>query len=358
MKTIKKHPTIKKKGNDLLLPLLERKLKYYLEKYNTDPTATRQSHIKTLLFFSSACFIYFAIIFGYLPISRNVLWILLGLNFACIGFNIMHDAGHNSYSKNKIINDLLVLSLNLVGGSSYLWRVKHNILHHTYTNVDGHDEDVAAGPMRLHRNQPLKKWHRYQHIYGLLFYTATYAWWIWYLDYAKYFSGKINGHTFPKMKFKNHVIFWVSKIFYVGYIVVIPWYFLGFWQFLLGYSLLLIVCGFFISIIFQLAHIVEDVDNPLIDEDNEIKEEWCVHQIRTTANFATKNKILSFFIGGLNFQIEHHLFPKVNHVHYAKLQPYIKDACIEKNVKYIENDTFFSAFASHLRRLKKLGTEA
>lgn len=355
METIKL-PKFKAQGEELFFPELKRKIDYHFAKYRKNKKANMLTRLKAFILIF--CFIatYFLIILGnqsdFLTLA---LWMFLGIVFACIGFNIMHDAGHGSYSKNDKINYILVLSLNLVGANAFLWKVKHNKLHHRYTNLNGIDEDIDIPFMRVHINQKHEKYHKYQHIYWFFLYMVTYFLWVWYADFKKYFSGKINGQDIGKIPLSEHFIFWFSKIFYVFYIVIVPIYFLGFWKFFFGYLLLCATCGLFISVIFQLAHVVEGVDNPIIDQDNQIKLEWAIHEIRTTSDFAADNWFVRIFTGGLNFQVEHHLFPEINHIHYSKLRPIVMEYCKEKNVIYNENKTFFSAIASHVKKLKSLG---
>jgi linoleoyl-CoA desaturase len=155
---------------------------------------------------------------------------------------------------------------------------------------------------------------------------------------------------------KEHFIFWITKIFYVFAYIVLPMFTVGVVKTIIGYSIAAVVCGFVISIVFQMAHTVEIADFPLPNpSSNKIEHEWAVHQVNTTANFATKNKVISWMVGGLNFQVEHHLFPKISHVYYSKIRPMVKETCKEFNLTYNEYPSFFKAFASHLRHLKKLG---
>ncbi len=275
----------------------------------------------------------------------------MGINFAAIGFNIMHDACHGSFSKKDWVNYLFGLSLNAMGGNAFLWKEKHNTLHHSYTNIDGVDEDVTAIGMRFHFSQKWKWYYRGQFIYGPLLYGLTYAAWIFFGDFKKYFLRRIGAQEMhSKITWQEHVIFWLSKALYGGIFVALPWYIVGTERFLWGFGVMLYVTGLFLSIVFQLAHVVEGVENPAPP----ISDEWAIHEVKTTANFATRNKVISWLCGGLNFQIEHHLFPKISHVHYPKLQKLVQETCREFNLKYNEKRTFLLAIWSHLVRLYKL----
>jgi linoleoyl-CoA desaturase len=130
----------------------------------------------------------------------------------------------------------------------------------------------------------------------------------------------------------------------------------GFVKALIGFLIITFICGLFISVVFQLAHIVEGTHFPQPDtESNKIEQEWAIHQVSTTANFATKSKIVSWLLGGLNFQVEHHLFPRVSHIHYPKINQFVKETCQEFNIVYLEHATVLKAFRSHLLHIKKLG---
>jgi linoleoyl-CoA desaturase len=357
METIKL-PKFKAREGKLFFPELKRKIDFYFDRNRKNKTANLYTYAKAFILIFAYVSTYFLIILGNQSTFFTLtLWMFLGIVFACIGFNIMHDAGHGSYSKHEKVNYFLFLSLNLVGANAFLWETKHNWLHHRFTNLDGIDEDIDIPFMRVHTNQKWEKYHKYQYIYAFPLYTVTYFLWVWYADFKKYFSGKIHGQDIGEIPLSEHFIFWLSKFFYIFYIIVVPIYFLGFWKFFFGYLLLCATCGLFISVIFQLAHVVEGVDNPITDQDNQIKQEWAVHQIQSTSNFATSNWFVTLFTGGLNFQTEHHLFPEINHIHYPKIKPIVKEHCKEFGITYNEKSTFLDAIVSHVNYLETLGTK-
>lgn len=281
----------------------------------------------------------------------------LGLCFAAIGFNIMHEGGHGSFSKHKWINNLSGYSLNIMGGTIHFWKQKHNINHHTYTNIEGMDHDINIKFMRMHEEQPLHKYHKFQKFYWVILYGISYMAWILIQDFEKYFSGKMGIHdTARRWSPKEHAIFWITKVFYVAIYLVLPIIMVGFLPALLGFILTGFVCGYTISIVFQLAHVVEGTYFPEPDaHTNRIEKEWAVHQILTTANFATSCRATSWFLGGLNFQVEHHLFPRISHIHYPKINELVKETCKEFNVAYIEFPTVAKAFRSHIHHIRRLG---
>lgn len=286
-----------------------------------------------------------------------VLCALLGLTLSSIGFNVMHDACHGSYSSKKWLNNILGLSLNAIGGNAFFWKQKHNVLHHTYTNITGADDDIAQS--KLLRQSPAQEWkpfHRYQHIYVTVAYALTLFMWVGVRDFEKYFTRKIHNTPLQPMSVNEHITFWVSKALYLVFYVLIPILCVGPLAWLIGYLTMGIVTGVVISYVFQLAHAVEgpEFDSVGID-DKLIETEWAVHQIKTTANFAPQNKFISWAVGGLNYQIEHHLFPRVSHIHYPALSKIVKDHCQQFQLPYHSFPTVSHAIGSHLRTMKHLG---
>jgi linoleoyl-CoA desaturase len=343
------HSDLKKRVND------------YFNQKNKLPTGTTALLLKGILFFTCYFFLYIHLVF-----IQPAIWlaipecILLGGFTAAIGFNVMHDGAHGSFSQYKIVNKLAGFSLNLLGGSAIMWNMKHNIIHHTYTNIDGVDDDIVGGPLlRFSSTQRKTKLHKFQHYYFWFLYTFLHLMWIFVSDYRKYFSRKIGDIELRKMTTQEHISFWAAKVGYLFMIVVLPIYLLGFTKWALGFLLVTMITGFVISIVFQLAHTVEHTHFPMPSEDTgKIENEWAIHQINTTANFATDNRLISWLVGGLNFQIEHHLFPRISHVHYPAISKIIKQTCQEYGIEYIEYPKMRHAIASHVNYLKKLGQAA
>lgn len=337
---------------------LREKIDAYFKEHEIKPTGNFKLYSKTIILVSAAIVVYTLLVFVNIPVWASItLCALMGLTFASIGFNVMHDGAHGSYSNNKTINNIMSYSLNLMGGSSFMWKVKHNHVHHSFTNIEGIDDDIDIKPfMRVNEQQKRYWFHRFQHIYWVLLYGATYFMWIWWMDFQKYFTHRIGPTPIRKMKFSEHVGFWVTKILYLALFIGLPIYFKGVDYTLIGYSIILFVTGVTIAVVFQLAHVVEDTSfpepNPIT---HKIEEEWALHQIHTTANFATNNKLVSWFMGGLNFQVEHHLFPKISHIHYPAISKLVRETCREFNVRYIEYPTVLDAVVAHIRHLRNLG---
>jgi len=337
---------------------LRQRVNQYFEEKNKRMTGNLHLYFKAALYTAG-----FAAVYTWLVFFTPSAWlsifgcVLLGFLAATIGFNVMHDGSHGSFSKSKFWNEAATFSLNVLGGSAYMWKVKHVVIHHTFTNIEGFDEDIDVKPyMRMNIEQQKKSFHKYQHFYFIFFYSVMYLFWVFYMDYRKYFSKKIGPIPIEPMKWYDHCVFWASKIFNMGLFVVLPIIMVGFQPFIIGALIFFVVTGLFISIVFQLAHTVEHTEFPVPDKDSgKMEDEWCIHQIKTTANFATRNKLAFWLFGGLNFQIEHHLFPKISHVHYPAISKIVKDVCREFNVQYSEYKTVWSAIKSHILYLKYMG---
>lgn len=289
-----------------------------------------------------------------------LLWEFLGLFIAFIGLNIAHDAVHGSISNNKSVNKILGYSFNLIGGNCYIWNIMHNIVHHTYTNVKGHDEDIELSPLlRMSPHQKLRKVHRYQYWYAFFFYSLSSLFWVFVKDYVKFFKKKIGNYNNKTHPVIQYFILFLSKTIYYTLFLVIPLVFLKalWWQILLGFVIMHFVEGLTIAIIFMLAHVVEETHFPLPDNTGTIKNTWAVHQLYTTADFGRNSSLLLFFFGGLNFQVEHHLYPKICHVHYKHISKLVKETAESFNLRYNDNPSFLSAIGSHIRLLKALGRE-
>jgi linoleoyl-CoA desaturase len=345
--------------NGVFFKNLKEKVDQYFADQNLSSTGSKGLYFKgSLQIISSAVIYTILVFFTPVPIISIPLCFLLGLNLAVIGFNVMHEGGHQSFSRHLWVNKVSAYSLNVLGGVAYFWKIKHNINHHTYTNIEGMDSDIDVKPfMRLHEGQPRHAYHRFQHVYWVFLYGISYLAWIFYEDFQKYFSGKFSANSTKKsLEIKEQFIFWFTKLMYIAIYMVIPIVTVGWLPWLIGFFIITFVCGLAISVVFQLAHVVEGTQfhAPQVQVEKD-KQEWAIHQISSTANFATSSKSLYWLLGGLNFQIEHHLFPRVSHVHYPAISRMVREACVESNIVYTEYTTMFKAIKSHLFHLRQLG---
>ena len=342
---------------------LKNRVNAYFAKRKIDQHGDARLHFKAGLLLSVFVAAYIVLVF-FTPaaIISIPLCVVLGFATAGIGFNIMHDGSHGSFSNSRAVNRFAALTLNLLGGSAFFWSIKHVMVHHTYTNIDGHDDDIDNEPfLRMCNTQRKRKMHKYQHIYWFLVYGLMYISWVFLLDFQKYFSRKIGAKESIKIDLKTHIGFWLTKVLYIFTFIVLPLMFINPLSLIIGYLIFSFTTGIIISVVFQLAHAVEHVEFTEMMVENENKEphilenDWAVHQMVTTANFATKSKFVTFFAGGLNHQIEHHLFPKISHVYYPELSRIVRAACAEYGIRYLEQPTLVHAIASHVRFLKRMG---
>lgn len=297
---------------------------------------------------------------GYSLFTMWICSLIMGLGLAGIGMGVMHDANHGAYSSNQFVNKMVALSLTFVGGDNKNWITQHNILHHTYTNIYGHDRDIDDKViMRFSPDGKHRKVQRFQVVYVFLFYAIMSLYWTTAKDFVQYFEFIKKGHTretaFGKAKTLFTLIFW--KLIYFGYMFVLPMMLLHltFGQVFIGFLSLHLVAGVILSVVFQLAHVVENTSFPKPDEKGNIENEWAIHQLETTADFCRNNWLITYFVGGLNFQAIHHLFPRICHVHYPKIAPIVAATAKEFGVPYLYNESFWGALASHLRIISMLG---
>jgi len=323
-------------------------------------TGNIRLYTKTVTLILAAITLYTGLLlFPIATLPRIAASLLLGFVLASIGFNVMHDANHGSYSSRKWVNRVLGLTLNALGGNDFIWKQKHNIIHHTYTNIDGVDDDIAKSPfIRMCSTQRWVPAHRVQHLYTPVLYALSSIIWILFQDFHKYFKRKIVNTPLSKMSAADHFIFWASKILYLVFYIVVPIAVTGWQSWLVFFLGMHIGLGFTLSIVFQLAHVVEETDFDVASVDaKQIENEWAIHQVRTTANFSPDSPILSWFVGGLNYQIEHHLFPRISHVHYPALSKLVQAECAAFNLPYNSLPSLRTAVNSHFRLIKTLGKQ-
>lgn len=337
---------------------LKKRVNDYFKTNNISTKANTAMVVKTILLVSMYL-IPFVLILT-IPMNSGLALlcsVVMGIGIAGVGMGVMHDACHGAYSRKKWVNDLFAGSLYLLGSNVLNWKIQHNVLHHTYTNIDGLDEDIDhKGPIRLSENSPLKKFQRFQYIYAVFFYGLMTIVMLTndftrLKRYAKMglleSQGKSLNKEFVKMLFR--------KIAYLLIIFGLPLWLttFNFWQVLVGFFVMHWVASIILSFVFQMAHVVEGAEQE--DSKHDIESEWHVHQLKTTSDFARNNRVLSWYVGGLNFQIEHHLFPGICHIHYKTLALIVENTAREYHIPYNLKPSFTAAFISHIERLKELG---
>lgn len=341
---------------------LNKRVSDYFKTHGISRHADKEMIFKTIFMFA-LYFIPYALITASLVTAWPwllLLVVIMSLGLAGIGLSVMHDANHGAYSNKKWVNTLVGYSLNMVGANAFNWKMQHNVLHHSFTNIHEEDEDISPrGILRLDPHSNWKKIHQYQFIYAWFLYGLMTIVWLFYKDFYRIIKYHQNG--LAKKNNANIVTEWVilivTKLIYICYIFVIPTLVtdLAWWQVFIGIIMMHYIAGFLLAIIFQPAHVIEGTSYPLPDENNSLQTNWAVHQLLTTTNFGNRSRWFSWYVGGLNFQIEHHLFPNICHVHYRKIAGIVKETAQEFGLPYRSAKTFIGALASHGRLLKQLG---
>src|SRR5258705_8299318 len=275
-------------GNAFQLEL-RRRVEEYFRTTGHRPRDCWQMYVKTAILLTGFTILYALLVFVAQTWWQGLLLaVLLGLSAAGIGFNIQHDGGHHAYSNHPWVNKLMAMTLELIGGSSYLWRWKHVVLHHTYVNITGHDTDIDLGLLaRLIPHQRRLPYHRWQHLYLWPLYGLLAIKWQLVDDFRKLINGRISNQPFPRPKGWELGIFIAGKVIFFSVAFGIPLLFHSIGVALLYYGVAGLVTGLALSVVFQVAHCVEEAEFPLPLEDAErIEQAWAIHQVETTVDFA------------------------------------------------------------------------
>ena len=344
--------------NDDFHRALRRQIDQYFTSTGRSPRDCPRMYLKTAVILA-----WLTASYGLLVFFAGAWWsalplaISLGLSMAAVGFNIQHDGGHQAYSRRPWVNRLMARTLDLLGGSSYFWARKHNTIHHSYANITGHDDDIDLGFLgRLSPHQKRLRFHRFQHLYLWVLYGFLPTKWQVYDDFRDLVTGRVCGNRFARPKGWDLVVFLGGKALFFSLALAVPLLMHPVWAVLPLYLVVSFVQGVTLSVVFQLAHCVEEAAFPLPRQDTgRMETAWAVHQVQATVDFARGNRLLSWFIGGLNFQIEHHLFPRICHVHYAAIAPLVEQTCREFGLGYVAHQTFLAGVGSHFRWLRRMG---
>ena len=352
------------KNNPEFSKELRARVKEHFLKNNIQQYGNHQIILQTifmaLLYFTPFTLMVTGITSGVISVLLS--YFFMGLGMAGLGMVTMHDANHGSYSKNKKTNKFFSKTLYLLGGFPPNWRFQHNTLHHGYTNIEGHDGDIEpVGILRFSPHQPYKTIHRYQYLYAWFFYGLMTISWITINDFKKIIkyrkkgaslSGRKNFSTLFTDLIASKILYY--SVFLIAPILVLPvaWYWV-----IAGFILMHMTGGIILSTIFQTAHVVPTSNYPLPDENHKMENNWAVHQLYTTCDFSPNSTIFSWFIGGLNYQIVHHLFPQISHVHYKNIAPIVQATAQKYGLPYYVNRNFLIAVLQHAKMLKQLGRE-
>ena len=351
----------KDKSRSLFFATLRKRVDSYFKENNISKNHNPEMVIKTIILMSGYVLPFVALLVFQPSFGISLaLWTVMGFSLSGVGMSVMHDANHGAYSANEKTNYWVGHSLNLLGGSVHNWKLQHNVMHHTYTNIVNMDDDIDDKLiLRFSPHTQVKWYQKFQVVYAFLLYGILTLYWALAKDFVqliKYTKTGVNKGT----KQQNRIILLriiADKIVYFSVFIVLPVFILKMpaLQIISGYLLMQFISGVVLTVVFQLAHTVEETSHPLPNENLTIENDWAIHQMNTTVNFARDNKFISWYVGGLNFQVEHHLFPMICHVHYPEIAHIVKATAEEFNVPYLENKTFGTALKSHIRTLQRFG---
>lgn len=344
---------------------LNKRVNAYFKDNNISKFANTEMKIKTVFMFTLYFTPFVLMLTGVVNTAWPVIamWTLMGFGMSGIGLAVMHDANHGAYSKKKWVNKVLGFSSNFCGVSDMNWRIQHNVLHHDYTNIEGMDDDIAVGAiMRFSPTQKRRKLHKFQLFYSWFLYGFLTMNWFIAKDVRNLKSYKDRDLLKEENITYGQALFQVIvlKVSYLAVTLALPIYIVpvAWWVTVLGFFLMHFICGMILSLVFQPAHVLTETEFFEKDENGAVENNWAVHQMKTTANFAPNSGWFGWFVGGLNYQVEHHLFRTICHVHYEKLSKIVKATAEEFEVPYYSHKTFYHALKSHFTLLHKLGTGA
>mmetsp|Transcript_53394 Transcript_53394/g.134092 ORF Transcript_53394/g.134092 Transcript_53394/m.134092 type:complete len:454 (+) Transcript_53394:76-1437(+) len=359
-------------------PTLRSRVSKYFKDNNLSHRGDMRMYLKTLLIMTCWCLTY------YYGVIQDSLLVTLFFGFwsAEIGLSIQHDGSHGAYSNSPLLNRVAAWGMDLIGASTFAWEYQHIVGHHAYTNLVSDcaesDSDVLAGVpfMRMHDSQQKRWHHRYQHIFGPALFSLLTINKVFVSDIQSALTGECAGFQMDGRygKTSNKYRFWLMKLITIVQMVVIPVYLHGVGRGLLHFLLAHMVCGEFLATVFVVTHISSDVvtlnaskgSNPISKvcapqetsgNDLVTKRDWAALQVATSVNWALDSKFWTFFSGGLNHQIEHHLFPGITHVHYSALAPIVRRTCEEFNVPYVAHPDLPSAYGSLTQYLRTMGNQ-
>lgn len=358
-----KIPVIKfaKNHNEEFYKVLKQRVSDYFKTTNKTRHGNANMVVKTIVMLSLYIIPFLSILlFLENPWLIFSMWILMGFGMAGIGLGVMHDANHGAYSKNQVVNKILGYVITIIGGHDVNWRIQHNVLHHTYTNITGMDEDINPGKvMRFSPHEKRRAAHKFQHIYAWFLYGMMTILWATSKDFKQIFRyRKLELLETQNVKFVTSLtILIATKIIYYCIILGLPLIYspMSWWGTVICFFLMHFVCGVILGAIFQPAHVVPSSNYPVPDESGNIEADWAVNQLYNTANFAPGARLFSWYVGGLNYQVEHHLFPNICHVHYRKISEIVRATAMEYNLPYNSQKTFGKALSLHTKMLYDLG---
>ncbi len=337
---------------------LKHRVNTYFHENKISRFATPQAIIKATALFSLFISTYIIILTVELSFGLFLLaWFFQGVFIIFAAMSIVHDAAHGAFSRRKWVNALLLRFANLVGGDGYMYKYKHTVSHHPYTNIHGIDIDLEqSGMVRVTPFTKSKKKHRYQYWYMKILYPFYILFWVLMRDFKYYRMEKIGPVKAHHARIHWAMLF-TSKLFYFFYMLVLPYWLLPypFWQVFLGFFIMHMGSGIVAMFALLSNHVVEDSLFVVPDDDGLIPCTWGEHQLRTTDDYSPDSRLISFMFSGLNHHVAHHLFPRYCHVHYPVITKMVRAAAREFGLRYRFN-SITGGLYSHFRLLRKLST--
>jgi fatty acid desaturase len=297
-------------------------------------------------------FLIYCVIFGdnssWLPLLLSP---VLGWWMASVGLAIQHDANHGALFQSSTLNDIMGLFDDFIGGSSLIWRHHHVVGHHLFTNDEKEDPDASAGlPMvRFHPSSPYNWYNSYQHFYFPIL-SALFGFTYHISDTKYYLNGNFKGISIHPLSLRDRMEFWCGKFINLFLFLILPFCLHGF-SFLPRYFFLQSVGSLYLALTFAVSHNTTEI----YEQEPTPSKDWAELQIRQSSNWGTDNWFANFLTGGLNQQIEHHLFPSVSHRHYPALSKIVRKKCLERNIPYVTYNSFYENLCSLFAHLKNLG---
>ena len=277
----------------------------------------------------------------------------LALAASAIGFCVFHDANHGTLFRRPTGNLWVArLCSVLLGPSRHFWVHKHQGMHHRQPNVFGWDDDLE--PRGLLRLSPARAWEarfRRQELKALLYYSLNTLEWLFWKDFLCLARGRLNQWHPVTLNKQDRNELLVCKGLYLALFVAPSFLVLPILWSTAAFILFHVVLSWVLAIVFQVAHLTPGMEFGGVRSG----DDWAMHQIRTTANFAIGSRVATWLTGGLNHQIEHHLFPKVAHTHYPRLRPIVSATAQRHGLPCHDLGSFRSAIKQHFALLKALG---
>jgi len=345
----------KSKNDSDFFSELVKKVDAYMDKKGGNRFADSSIYIKGSFLIGVYLSSYILLLSRSLNTGLSILLVMImGLAGVMIVFNIVHDASHNVLFKNRSLNKAVAYFGDLMGMNSYIWNIRHNIQHHTFTNVAGGDVLLDSIPfIRVCPQQKKLPMHKYQVWYVPFLYMFYSIFWVFFIDINMFKQKQMGNYKNMRHSWREWTKLILFKSFYLFYMIIFPAWIINIplSTVLIGFLIYHIVAGILLSTVVVLGHCVEGAEYSTPDEDGIIQNSFLQHEWNATYDCSTDSKLLHWITGGLNTHLAHHLFPKLCHCHYLAVTKIIKEHCAEHHVNY-QHYSLGDAIISHFNFLK------